>query len=140
MTEDQNVVSGDKLNYRLILQEHIDRCLRVRSLETLEDFEKEVDDLASAMYFNISGVPFRDKIKIAQDELSKWYEGKLSVFKSEPGRKFYNPFDYQIRTRGWRFMKADAMFRHLVDLLAEHGALFESRKSIDQWKENETPE
>lgn len=133
----QNVVPGDKLNYKLIMQAHIDRCLHVRSVDTLEEFEKEVSDLEAAMNFNIEGVYFKDKIREADIILERWYVHKVTVFKNEPGRYYYNPILYEIKTRPWRYMKADAKFRNLIDLLAEHGALFESRKGVEHWREGE---
>lgn len=137
MNDDLNVLPQDKLNYKILLQTHISRCATVRDFEYLETFEKEVDDLSALMYFNIEGISFKDKIKEVQRELNLWYRDKIEVFKSKPDRSYFNPINYNMKTRPWRFMKADALYRYCIDLLAEHGALFESRQRVESWKEGD---
>ena len=127
--EDRAVRTGDKLTYRIIIQNRVNDALGALGTDRLE---KCVVSLRVGMQFNMVGLPFKTKIdenlrKLKFDEAVKI----RLVQRLHPGHWEHagKRIQYEF-TFDEEFYTDELMF--LINLLASHNALMEPKDFIEK--------
>lgn len=126
--ENRAVKKSDKLDYRVVLQMKVDRCLS--NINIADAFPRCVSALRAGMYFNIPGLPFRSKIQAAEKELkAKLLEEILPAI--EDPNIWYHPYKRNLAVAD-PFNRYDYyLMEFLIDLLAKHDALIAAKDAVE---------
>lgn len=133
-SEDRSVRAGDKLTYRVVLQNKVDAALNALGTDKLEH---DVIALRTGMLFDMSGLPFRTKINKNLKRLKFEKAVKIRVIKrrnlsewKHAGKRLINELtiDEEFYTQELEF---------LIDLLASHDALLQAKDFIEKGEQSD---
>jgi len=133
---DQGAIPSDKLSYKDLLKEHVNKCLN--SVGDYDQFLFNVNALRSAMYFNVEGIPFKDKIDVVEKKLNRWLQIKDLELQAKLGRMYFHPFYRLPKIEQYRYQANYNLFQNLLEILSKHNMLVESRGFSENWDENES--
>lgn len=128
---DRSVSRKDELNYRVTIQNIIDRCFR-----TMGSFSMitHVEALRMALFFNIPGLPLRNQILEVEKKLDKELLERSNNYKREMGREFYgnaNRAKLKLKLTEWYW---NTKLEYLLNLLAQHDALLKPKDFVEEGK------
>jgi len=129
-TDDQHraVRTGDKLTYRILLQNKVDMALNAMGTEFLG---YRVLALKTACYFDQSGLLFKTLIDEKIAKLNKEYIAKVMVIVKNNRDEWLHPIKkhiHSITLNEWYFT---SLLEFIIDMLASHNALLESKDYVE---------
>lgn len=137
----RSVSKKDQIPYRTTIQKIVDRCL---FLMDTRNIHRAVNSLRKSIYFNMPGLPFKDRIDEFKKKLHKTmidFEDKLIQRYGKEGSIYYKPETYEELTRrDKRRFKIESYFKEyqeewltfLIGLLAEHEALLRAKGYVEK--------
>lgn len=136
MAEDiGSVLPSDKLSYKLVLQNHVSKCLDAMS--DIDDLFREVEALKLAMFFNTVNLNFKDEVEAVEDRVNTVYNGKVDAYRAQFKTVGYNPLSATPFYRAWFHERNKSLYIELISILARHDMLTEARGSVDSWRESD---
>lgn len=126
--EDRNISRKDQLSYKNTIQYLATQFLIHR--DSL-DIHKYVGSLLSSIYFNIEGLPLRDKIESYKKELNVEREKKIEEYYSGERYDVYRTpkkAKFKMKLHVWYYQSLGSF---IIDLLAQHDALIKSKKGVE---------
>ena len=124
----RSVSSKDQLTYRQTIQRIVDRCFFTMGTMSMP---RHVKALKTGLYFQIPGLPFKDRIDEKEEKLIEEKKKKIYKIKKRMGRSFYGNAEtakIRIQIQQWYWEK---FLEYLLDLLAEHDALMKARDWVE---------
>ena len=130
---DRSVSYKDQLVYRITIQKTVDRCLF--SMGTFQ-MARHVKALRTALFFQIPGLPFKDRIIEKEKQLDRQKINKTNELikklnykvSSLDNCKVGDKAKIKMRIHEWYWM---TKLEYLLDLLAEHDALLKPRDFVE---------
>lgn len=137
----RSVSHKDQLIYRQTIQKLVDRCLFLMGKRSIKP---AVNSFKKALYFNMPGLPFKDRIDEFEKELHERmvdYENELIQKYGKEGSVYYEPKIYKDLTAVDRHRFNREVFykeyeietlTFLIGLLAEHEALLRAKGYVEE--------
>jgi hypothetical protein len=126
--DNRSVSSKDQLTYRITIQKIVDRCFFTMGTMSMP---RHVKALRMALYFQIPGLPFKNRIDKKEEKLKTEKEKRIKNIRKKQGRSFYGNAEKakrRIKIQEWYWEK---FLEYLLDLLAEHDALMKAREWVE---------
>lgn len=135
--KDRSVSKKDELLWRLTVQPIINKCL-----ENMWNFDlaRHVMSYREALFFNISGLPFKTEILKKEKELNELKEKKIEEEKQkyierDEEREYYGTIklhNFNVRIHRWYWT---TFFEFLQDLIARHDAWVKAKGYVEEGHE-----
>ena len=136
MTEevrDRSVKDSDKLTYRIIIQRKVDYAL---SCLHTEELENAVIAVRTACKFNQIGLPFKTKILDNLNELNSWRRDYVLDIVKKDRDEWIHPIKRKIHLITITDLYYTAELEFLIDMLASHGALLDSKDFVERGEQD----
>jgi len=142
-SEYRSVTKKDQLTYRTTIQKFVEYSLFTKT--SYGTFDRYVKALRSALYFQIPGLPFQERM----DEYKKEIEEEIEKFKQQKilecdNGMYYHPKVWSdLSFKDKSILKQDIYFARwgnwlafLLDILAEHDALMKAKGYVEEGTES----
>jgi len=125
--KDRSIRVSDKLNYRAIIQDKINRYLEAIGTKFLD---KAVRALRNSVYFDIPGLPFKTEILKKEKGLNDKRRSKIKQIAKQDCDELIHPYKLKINKSiingGYNMELAE----FLLDLVARHDGLMQVKGSV----------
>jgi len=132
--EDRGIRASDKLNYRVVIQDKINRYLNAIGTEELES---AVYALRCSVYFNIPGLPFRDEIKKKENELLREYVFKVIYLVKTHRDEWIHSYKRLINNATFKEKYFMDFAEFLLELIAIHDGLVGVKGMVEEGGDDE---
>ena len=130
--KDRGIRGSDKLNYRLVIQDKINKYLDAIGTIYLED---RVKSLRNSVYFEIPGLPFRTEIIKKEKELKKIRTIKILYLVKRRRDEWIHPYKRAINKATYDEEYYMDLAEFLLDLIARHDGLMQVKGFVETGEE-----
>ena len=127
--KDRSIRVSDKLNYRAIIQDKINRYLEAIGTKFLD---KAVRALRNSVYFDIPGLPFKTEILKKEKGLNDKRRSKIKQIAKQDCDELIHPYKLKINKSiingGYNMELAE----FLIDLVAKHDGLMGVKGMVEE--------
>lgn len=118
--KDRSIRASDKLNYRAVIQDKINRYLNAIGTPHLEDAVKA---LRNSVFFDIPGLPFKTSILKKEKELNDKRRDKIRAIAKQDCDELIHPFKIKINKSVINEEYYMELAEYLLELIAIHDGL-----------------
>jgi len=118
--KDRGIRPSDKLNYRAVIQDKINKYLDAIGTKYLE---KTVKALRNSVYFNIPGLPFKTEIVKKEKELNNKRRAKIKAIAEQDSDELIHPYKIKINKSTINEEYYMELAEFLLELIAKHDGL-----------------
>ena len=118
--KDRSIRASDKLNYRIVIQDKINKYLD--AIGTL-GLEQTVRALRNSVYFDIPGLPFRSEILKKEKELNDKRRAKIRSIAERDCDELIHPYKLKINKTTINEEYYMELAEYLLELIAVHDGL-----------------
>jgi len=129
---DRSIRASDKLNYRAVIQDKINRYLE--AIET-KGLDKAVKSLRNSVYFNIPGLPFKDEILSKEKELNERRRINIRQIARNDCDELIHPYKLKINKTTINERYNMELAEYLLDLIAKHDGLMQVKGFVEEGEE-----
>jgi len=126
--DDRGIRSSDKLNYRVVIQDKINRYLDAIGTDRLEP---AVNSLRNSVFFNIPGLPFRSEIMQKETQLFREYVFKVIYLVKTRRDEWIYPYKRNINDATFKEKYFMDLAVFLLELIAIHDGLMGVKGRVD---------
>jgi len=118
--KDRSIRASDKLNYRAVIQDKINKYLDAIGTPNLE---KTVRSLRNSVFFDIPGLPFKTEILDKEKELNDRRREKIRLIAERDCDELIHPYKLKINKSIINEEYYMALAEFLLELIAVHDGL-----------------
>jgi len=118
--KDRSIRASDKLNYRAVIQDKINKYLDAIGTRYLEE---RVKSLRNSVYFNIPGLPFKTEILDKEKELNDRRRDKIKKIAERDCDELIHPYKMKINKSIINEEYYMELAEFLLELIARHDGL-----------------
>ena len=118
--KDRSIRASDKLNYRAVIQDKINKYLDAIETRYLEE---RVKSLRNSVYFNIPGLPFKTEILDKEKELNDRRRDKIRKIAERDCDELIHPYKMKINKSVINEEYYMELAEFLLELIARHDGL-----------------
>ena len=126
--DDRSIRASDKLNYRAVIQDKINKYLD--AIGTI-DLEKRVKALKNSVYFDIPGLLFRTEIIKKENDLKFERAVKISYIIRRNRDEWIHPYKRKIHKATIDEEYNMELAEFLLDLIAKHDGLMQVKGFVE---------
>ena len=130
--EDRSIRSSDKLNYRAVIQDKINKYLDALGTRFLED---SVKALRNSVFFNIPGLPFRTEILDKEKILNDTRIIKIKNIAKRDCDELIHPYKIRINKSIINGEYDLELAEFLLELIARHDGLMGVKGFVEEGEE-----
>jgi len=130
--KDRSIRASDKLNYRAVIQDKINRYLEAIETKVLD---KAVKALRNSVYFNIPGLPFKTEILNKENELNDKRRFKIRQIAKNDCDELIHPYKLKINKTTINEEYNMELAEFLLDLIAKHDGLMGVKGFVETGEE-----
>ena len=127
--KDRSIRSSDKLNYRQVIQDKINKYLDAIGTRYLEE---RVRSLRNSVYFNIPGLPFRTEIMKKEKELNDTRRNKIKNIAKIDSDELIHPYKIKINKSIINGEYDIELAEFLLELIARHDGLMQVKGMVEE--------
>ena len=130
--EDRSIRASDKLNYRAVIQDKINKYLEAIDSR---DLGKAVKALRNSVFFNIPGLSFRTEILKKEKELNDKRRTKIKQIAERDCDELIHPYKIKKNKSIINEEYNMELAEYLLDLIAKHDGLMQVKGFVETGKD-----